>query len=461
MEFVLKPYQEKFIYSKAKFPAMVGGWGTGKTMCLIARAMIYSELVPNNIGMIVRKEFTTLQDSTMKDFVKYTGVQINSRREVEFGNKSLIMFRCLDEFKTQNVNLGWAALEQGEEIESDDLFLTMMGRFRREVRPTSDFITRGLPERSAWVIANAGDNWIKKLWKDEPLPDFELHECVTMDNKDNLPEDFIKSLDILKVKKPEVYARYVQNDWTVTSDKFVLIPNRLLDDVKDAVLLHPAISRHIIACDPAIGGDECVSYYIKDNRILDEMILHIKDTMKIVGELMVFGRKHNCDEYAVDTIGIGKGIGDRLHEMHCKVHYINSAERALNDDLYNNRRTEMYGWYMEQMNDKKLPYPGKWKEVYKDGEYRYEMREKDDELVKQLTNVRYKVLNSSGKIQLEAKQELKKRIGCSPDRADTLMYGLWALKDIKPKSQYKVESFRMKNYKHDVKQGYHGCKGGW
>jgi phage terminase large subunit len=461
LEVTLNPKQLDFVYSQKKYPAFVGAWGTGKTLCGISRSVIYSELIPGNQGMILRKQYTDLRDSTMKDFVKYTGCEINSQREVTFGNKSNIIFRCLDEFKTQNINLGWFFVEQAEELESDLEFMTLLGRLRRAVVPSQQFTDLGLPLRSGWIIANAGDNYIKKLWKDEPLEDFHLVESITMDNAANLPPDFIKSMDILKIKKPEAYRRYVENDWTVTTDKFVLIPNRLLDDSKQTVFQHPAISKHIVSCDPAIGGDECVVYYIKDNRILDEMILHVKDTMKIVGELMMFGRKHNCDTYAVDTIGIGKGIGDRLHELHTKVTYINSAEKPSNDKLYNNRRTEMYGWVMEQFNDRKLPYPAKYKEVFKEGEYRYAETEKDDELIKQLTSLRYKVIDSSGKIQLEPKQELKKRIGCSPDRADTLVYGLWALKDIKAKSQHKVETFRMKNTRKDVKGMYSGGKGGW
>jgi len=46
-------------------------------------------------------------------------------------------------------------------------------------------------------------------------------------------------------------------------------------------------------------------------------------------------------------------------------------------------------------------------------------------LESQLCSLTYEFRN--GKILIESKEDLKKRIGCSPDRADALVIGLWAL----------------------------------
>ena len=51
-DFHLENFQDNFIYSQASHPAFIGGWGTGKSMCLIFRAMIYSEEIPENLGVI-------------------------------------------------------------------------------------------------------------------------------------------------------------------------------------------------------------------------------------------------------------------------------------------------------------------------------------------------------------------------------------------------------------------------
>jgi hypothetical protein len=66
----------------------------------------------------------------------------------------------------------------------------------------------------------------------------------------------------------------------------------------------------------------------------------------------------------------------------------------------------------------------------------------DEELIRQLTTLRYNPPKSSGKISLELKHETKKRLGHSPDRADAFVYGLWATKEVKEDNELNTESFR-------------------
>ncbi len=45
----------------------------------------------------------------------------------------------------------------------------------------------------------------------------------------------------------------------------------------------------------------------------------------------------------------------------------------------------------------------------------------EEELTTDLTQLRYRVVNSNGKIRIEETDEMKKRLKRSPDRADSLM----------------------------------------
>ena len=45
----------------------------------------------------------------------------------------------------------------------------------------------------------------------------------------------------------------------------------------------------------------------------------------------------------------------------------------------------------------------------------------DEDLQDELTQLKYKIVSSNGKIRIEEKDEMRKRLGCSPDRADSLM----------------------------------------
>lgn len=426
MRITPEEFQQKFIYSQARHPAFVGSWSTGKTMCAIMRSRIYSKGIPENMGVIFRKTERSLFDSTLKDFERYTCLKVNSHRNFVDDNKSITMFRHLDEIddiNKQNINLGWFYLEQGDELDSDREFFMLFGRLRRHLTPTKEFLDLQIPIRSGWVIANAGDHWMKPLWKDRKLeqaakdiPDFqgnfsELIEATYKDNIKHIPADTIASWQILEKTKPEIYRQFVLNDWNVSSDQFLLIKPAMIELLKGVVFFPDSVKK-VIACDPATGGDECVLYILENGKKTDERILHINDTMKIAGEMVVMAQVHSVEDYAVDAIGIGKGIADRLSEMGKRVNAIQSAAKASDSDKFYNLRTEMWWYAMEQIQNRKIEYIA------------------DEELRKQLCSVRYKVINSNGKIQLEPKDETKKRLGRSPDRADAFIYGLWTMKDL-------------------------------
>lgn len=223
-KFELKAFQDDFIYSPSPHPAMIAGWGTGKSMCLIFRGMIYSEEIDHNLGVIFRKQRKDLEDSTILDFEKYTGISVNKdKMDVVLPNGSRILFRHIEELSgakkrkgenIQNMNLGWFGIEQMEELETDNEFFFLFGRLRRVGKVSDYFKSLGLAERSGFGIGNVyGDNWIRRQWKDIVSKEFELVEATTYDNADNLPKDFMDKIEILKQRKPEIYNRYVMNDW--------------------------------------------------------------------------------------------------------------------------------------------------------------------------------------------------------------------------------------------------------
>ena len=175
--------------------------------------MILSQEVPNNLGLIVRKEFTDLRDSTIKDFETYTGIKVGSDKDVKLPNGSVIMFRHGAELDVlKNINLGWFFIEQAEEFQTEDQFEFLRGRLRRS----------NVPFHTGFIIGNVnGHNWIWKLWKNNLQPEFELIESNTFENADNLPKDFIADLNRLKLESPSHYQRFVMNDWETELEKAV------------------------------------------------------------------------------------------------------------------------------------------------------------------------------------------------------------------------------------------------
>lgn len=236
--------------------------------------------------------------------------------------------------------------------------------------------------------------------------------------KSFLPVSKSKMIDEVELEKakremPEELFNQEFECSFLADDQNTLISAKAVENLKN-VHKHEREIRKIVSCDPSQGGDECVIYAFENTAIKEMKIVNTKDTMQIVGEIAVMMNKHNTRTCAVDSIGIGAGIYDRLREMGKHVIGINSAERASDEVKFYNRRAEMWWYLMELIKEGRVAYP------------------EDPELRRELSFVKYRVVNSNGKILLEPKDETKELLGRSPDRADAFVYGVWALQQATP-----------------------------
>lgn len=406
--FELIPPQAGFFTSKSRHPAYVSAWATGKSLTGITKAVELSQKYPKNLGIIFRKEFTDLRDSTVKDFELYTGQTVDSKREVHFDNGSIIMFRHIEEMNNlQNVNLGWFWIEQAEELDTDEHFFTLWGRLRR----------KGITDKSGFITANTkGHNWIYKLWKMKALEGGELFEATTWDNAKNLEPDFLRSLEILKFQKPKTYARFVMNSWDESETADIIIQPEWVMKASGKQLNILLPIRRVVSIDVArYGDDKTVFYAIENGFCLAKEVHEKKSTMETVGLAMNFAQKHKkIESFAVDEIGVGAGVADRLQELEKQVVFVNSSLKSNFPEKYYNMRAEIYGQgaiAFENGHVSILP--------------------DDDALKEQLSWAKYKAIKSNGMFQVEAKEDIKKRYGRSPDEADCFLNGIWALPQVK------------------------------
>lgn len=397
--------QSRFILSKKRYPAYVAAWGTGKTTAGIGRLMRLAEF-PNNLILVGRKEFTDLKDSTIKDFEDYTGFKVNSSREVVLSNGTVIMFRHLEELHNiQNINLGAFWIEQAEELETDDIFFKLHGRLRRNVA-----------ERSGFITANTnGHNWIYKLWKAQhDDADYDLYEATSFDAEGHLPADTLDSWKKLAIRSPKTYARFVMNSWDESDTSDVIIRPEIVRAACERNLHLSPPFRRIASIDVSrFGDDKTVIYAFENFKVIGKDVWEKKNTMETVGRAVLFAKNHKIECFAVDEIGVGGGVVDRLAEMDYQVIPVNSSERATGSAYYN-RRAEIYD------NGAKLLEEG-----------RVQMDPDDKDLIEQLSWAKYKTIKSSGVFQVEPKDDIKKRYGRSPDEADAFLNGLWALPQAK------------------------------
>jgi len=128
----------------------------------------------------------------------------------------------------------------------------------------------------------------------------------------------------------------------------------------------------------------------------------VGDTMRVAGEVKL-RLPHEDIPVFIDLIGIGAGVFDRLSELGLNVGGFNSSHKPYDPKRFLNRRAEQY-WHL--------------RELFRTGHI--DIDPDDEELATQLQSMKWKV-NSAGKIQVESKEEMKKRGLPSPDRADSLM----------------------------------------
>jgi hypothetical protein len=155
--------------------------------------------------------------------------------------------------------------------------------------------------------------------------------------------------------------------------------------------------------DVARTGNDESTIYKKRGGVFrrDFAKVGIGDTMTLAGEITTRVSENECG--VIDVIGVGAGVYDRCNELNLNVVPFNAAEAAEDNVKFINRRAEQY-WVLREM--------------FIDGVI--DIDEEDEELAAQLGSIKWKI-NSAGRIQIESKEDMKKRGLPSPDRADGVM----------------------------------------
>ena len=229
-------YQWDFLSATNRFPSMIAGVGTGKTMLALQKGDLFSRFYKNNLGLIVRNKFTDLRDSTMKDFTSWTGKSVpQGTKEAHYSNGSVTLFRHAKELSgLKNVNLGWGYIEQGEEFPTDTQFQLLRFRLRRDLEVDEDFWAilveafekAGVPMypfyqkmhdeplNQLMTIANAnGHNWCWKRFIKSPTEEFSCVQANSFENTwlvEHKPET-IADWRRMEIDSPAKFSQYVMN----------------------------------------------------------------------------------------------------------------------------------------------------------------------------------------------------------------------------------------------------------
>jgi hypothetical protein len=169
-----------------------------------------------------------------------------------------------------------------------------------------------------------------------------------------------------------------------------------------------AVGDNELGVDVGGGGDRSVIAHRHGPVVRIVKRDHNPDTMETCGNVIAALKETRATKAKVDTIGIGRGIVDRGDELKKPIEGVNVAMSPGDDDEedFVNLRAKGYWNLRERFQNGDIDIPAEGPEA--------------EDLAAQLISLIYK-RTSKGKIQIESKDEMKRRGIGSPDEADAVM----------------------------------------
>lgn len=179
-----------------------------------------------------------------------------------------------------------------------------------------------------------------------------------------------------------------------------------------------------VGIDVARSGSDKTTFARRYGWLIPEVEYHALDDTMTTANLAAAILNSNRETCAlVDVIGIGAGVFDRLREQGYRTEAFNASEGTLRTDAsgefgFTNVRSAAW-WNLRELLD---PLTG------------VEIALPDDDvLVGDLTSPKWRVM-AGGRIQVESKDDIRKRIGRSTDAGDAVVQACWPF--VEPASMF-------------------------
>jgi phage terminase large subunit len=396
--------------AKNRYKLFGGAMGGGKTRWLCEEAKDLSMSYPGNRGVMCRWHLADFKNSTLKTLEECFPPEIIvshnlAEHTITLINGSEIIYLGLSEAenvsKLKSMELGWFIIDEASEV-PQDTFLLFQSRLRRRL------FDGKFPPFFGLLASNPADCWLKDIFVlGQGGPDYIFIPSLPRDNP-FLPSNYEAKL---RESYPEDWVqRFLEGSWDDLSSGDMVIPGEW---IRRAVNREIEIEdKKVVSADIArFGDDEIVIDYLLGNSLMEQDISNKQSLMETVGRIINKRKVHKAAILVIDDAALGGGVTDRLREMEERVMAINGGEKAINEEQFVNLKSETW-WYTRELFEK-----GKVSII------------NDPILIRQLGAVKYHY-RSNGKTVVEPKDEVKSRLGRSPDRADALVLGLWGAKHL-------------------------------
>ncbi len=193
-------------------------------------------------------------------------------------------------------------------------------------------------------------------------------------------------------------CEFPPEDMTDASGYTKLFPDSLMERAQRKGVVPYGENR--LGCDIAEGGGDFNAFVLRSANVAKVLAkFQTSDTMLTAGSVIQYGRENKVFDHNwfVDSLGVGKGVYDRLSEQKYQPFNVRFSERANDHKQFANQRAECYWMAFKWLNEGGTLEP----------HFNWD----------QLSSIKYKV-DSSGKIQIIPKEQLRKEGHPSPDIAD-------------------------------------------
>lgn len=397
---IARAFQE-LLTAKARYKLYYGGRAGGKSFAF-ADALLTLATSRKMLIACVREVQSSIKDSVYKliaDRIAYYGLseyRLYEDRIVNMKNKSKFIFKGIMEHNAQNikslegVDICWC--EEAQKISA---------RAWEILDPT---IRK--PEAEIWLSLNREEE-ADPVWKALAMkPDEEtIVRKVNYYDNPYCPANMLKLAQKMKAENFDEYLhvwegeprREAGNHLISRADVFRAIEAKA-DVVAGAVPL-------ILGVDVARFGDDRTAVCFRRGRFVYALKTFEKlDVVQVAHVVAGMIAEEKPAKVCIDVGGLGAGVYDILvAEGFAEVVLpVNFGEKADNPERYVNRRAEMWARLAEWL---KSPMPVSLPLL--------------DGLAEDLTSP-LKMFDSMGRLQLEPKAEIKKRLGRSTDMGDAL-----------------------------------------
>ena len=216
-------------------------------------------------------------------------------------------------------------------------------------------------------------------------------DIVTDRHKQMLLETYSEGSDLYRINVLGLPAN---------SSDGTLIPYDWVYAAKEREVILGGDERVLLGVDPAGGGKDSTMCCVKVGHVVKEFIeVQGHETQDQVKAILRICKEFKVDLVCIDSIGVGKGVYDMLKRFKENVYGVKVHEAAKSKG-YKIYRDELY-WRMREafeMGDIVIP--------------------EDEKFIEEVSGISY---ITEKETRVERKTDMKKRLGRSPDRLDSLL----------------------------------------